>query len=309
MMIKGFESHDKAANSESGPQDTLKTSEPDHEDQAVLKEIFDSLEDIDLGFDFRDLDILDDEEAAPAKIEEVKDRLGDVVSARLFSLANSAHYGGVRSGNITKFIDVVMRMGSDTVRSTVLYLGLLGLAKTDRLKEIFARNFATSKLAEMIANQCGLADSEKAIVSLGGLFMEMGKVIILLYAEKGEKVLDEVFIEKYHPHVAGRLIERWELPHSVKEIVCHPYFTFVKRDSFALSAIVDMAHFVVDKSFCEHGKLIIQSPMPDPKGILYNFTTGSLLRDQFEFIGLDSYLKVVPSELSEQEKRFCETYK
>jgi len=309
MDEQQFENQDECSGSKVQSQYPSINTEKDSEDQMVLEEIEASIENINLGFDIDVLAILDDEEAASAKIEGLKDQLGDVIAARLFSLANSVYYGGIRSGNITRFIDVVIRLGSDMVKSTAIFLALLGFTKSDRLKEVFALNFATSKIAEVIANQIGLPNSKKSIVSLGGLFVEMGKVIMLLYAEKEEKILDEVFIEEHHHYIAGQLIEKWELPHSLKKIVCHPYFTFVKRDSLALSAIVDMAHHVVSRSFCEHGKLIIQSSMPDPEGILYTFTIGALLQDQFDFMGLGSYLKVVPSELSEQEKRFCDTHK
>lgn len=309
MDEQQFENQDERSRSKLQSRDPSINTEKDPEDQIVLDEIEASIENINLGFDIDVLAILDDEEAASAKIEGLKDQLGDIIAAKLFSMANSVCYGGIRSGNITRFIDVMIRLGSDMVKSTAIFLALFGLAKTDRLKEVFALNFATSKLAEVIANQIGLPNSEQSIVSLGGLFVEIGKVIILLYAEKEEKILDEVFLEEHHHYIAGQLIEKWELPRSLKKIVCHPYFTFVKRDSLSLSAIVDMAHYVVSRSFCAHDKLIIQSSMPDPEGILYTFTIGSLLQDQFEFMGLGSYLKVVPSELSEQEKRFYETHK
>ena len=303
---KGFEPHDKAANSKSGPQETLNASD---EDQAVLEEILNSFENINLWFDPEVLSILEDDEATAAKLESLKNCLGDITSARLLCMANSIYYGGISSGHITKFVDVVTRMGAETVKTTAVFLAQLALAKTAQMKEIFARSFATSKVAEVIANQLGLSRSEKGMVSLGGLFVEMGMVIMLLYTENEGKVLHESFMKKHHSYVGAKFIEKLKLSSLLKEIVCHQYLTFVKKDSLALSAIVDFAHSVVEKSFSEHGKLIIQSSMPDPEGILYNLTIGSLMESQFQALGLGSYLTVVPSELSEQEKRFCESHK
>lgn len=48
--------------------------------------------------------------------------------------------------------------------------------------------------------------------------------------------------------------------------------------------------------------------MPDLEGILYTSTAGSLLAEQFQTIGLGSYLQVIANELTDTEKGLLEKY-
>jgi HDOD domain len=278
----------------------------DFSDGAIIEGILQCLEEINLGFDFTVLDVLDDENAMPAQIEALKDQLGTVVSTRLYIIANSVHYGKVRSGNITKFIDVVKHLGSETTKSTAIFIALRSLAKTEELKIIFARNYATSKLSDIIARFFGLKGNTRSIVALGGLFIEMGKVLMLLYAEKEGIELGEQFIEEHYPSVGAKVIERFRLPQSLISIVDHQNFAFEKKESLSLSAVVHMAHAVVDQSFRRYGRLVVESMMPDPEGIIYTSTIGAILAGQFQTMDLGQYIKVIPGEYSEQEKHLLE---
>ena len=272
-------------------------------DEEILQNVLECLENINLEFDFKVLDVLEDEKATPAKIEVLKEQLGTLVSTRLFSIANSVHYGKMRSGNITKFIDVVKHLGTDTTRTTAIFVALLSLANTEELRTIFARNFATSKLAELFAAQMGIKGSEKNTAALGGLFIEMGKVFMVIYADKESFQYETGFIDQYHASVGVKVIEKFELPESLIGIVDHPCFSFVKKDSLELPSVVDMAHAVVNESFARHGKLRIKSPMPDPEGLLYQTTMGSFLKEQFNIMGIGGYIEVIEAEYTEREQR------
>jgi HD-like signal output (HDOD) protein len=284
--------------------DAPKERPPD--DQEILEEIRQSLEEINLGFDIKVLNVLDDEKARPAEIEALKEKLGELVAVRLFSVANSNYYGKIRSGKITKFIDVVTHLGVDTTRSLAIFIALMALADTEDLRRVFARNFATSKLAEFLGLQLGISSAERSVVGLAGLFIEIGKVIIALYERQSGRVLSQEFVARHHPWVGARVIEIFELPPVLSEIVDHPYFKFVKKDHLSLSAIIDLAYAVVDRSFARHEKFVIESVMPDPDGILYSKTAGSLIAGQFQSIGLSSYAHVVQTEYTEQEKHLYE---
>jgi hypothetical protein len=276
------------------------------QDEAILQNVLLCLDTIPLEFDFKVLDVLEDEKATPPKVEVLKEQLGTMVSMRLFSIANSVHYGKQRSGQITKFIDVVKHLGTETTKTTAIFVALLSLANTEELRTIFARNFATSKLAEMFAAQLGLKGNERSTVTLGGLFVEMGKVIMLLYAGKESFQYPEGFVEKYHPYIGTKVIEKFELPASLIAIVDHPCLTFIKKDSLDLSAVVDMAHAIVNDSFTKYGKLRIQSPMPDPEGLLYTSTIGSLIKEQFNIMGIGSYIEVLEAEYTDLEQRIID---
>ena len=106
--------------------------------------------------------------------------------------------------------------------------------------------------------------------------------------------------------VGDLFLIRFCLPEELLEIVSRPPFHFVKKDSLALSAVAEMAYGVVANSFAKHGKLVVQSSMPDLEGILYTSTAGSLLGEHFQIIGLGSYLQVIPNPLSDTERSLLE---
>ncbi len=274
--------------------------------EELLQNVIQCLEDIHLEFDFNVLDVLDDEKATPPKIEALKEQLGTVVATRLFSIANSVFYGKMKSGNITRFVDVVTHLGTDTTRTTAIFVALLSLANTEELRIVFARNFATSKLAEIFAAHLGFKGRDKSTITLGGLFIEMGKVIMILYADKESFQYKDGFIDLHQAYVGTKVIERFELPPSLSKIVDHPCFTFVKKDSLDLTAVVDMAHAIVKDSFAKYGKLRIKSPLPDPGGLLYSSTMGSILKEQFNIMGIGNYIEVLETEYTDIEQRIIE---
>ena len=275
-------------------------------DEKILQGIGQSLDELNLCFDLEELNVLENENASPKDIEALKENLGPTVPLRLFSLANSTHFGRISSGKITKFTDVVTRLGTDFTRATAIFIAFLELANTDHTKMVMARNFATSKLAELIAIQMKVSTSNKNAVILGGLFIEIGQLIMLLYAHNEDIEMKEDFLQKYRARVGVMTIEKLELPATLIEIVRHSYFTFVEKNSFAPSAITDMAYRIVRESFYKHDKLVIRSAMPDPEGILYNSTAGSEILMQFDLMGLGKFVQVVPAELTEIEQRLID---
>jgi hypothetical protein len=288
---------------------TSQDSSPVVADEAThLEAIYKYIDDHDIGFDFNALSVLDDDRATPAMIEALKDRLGPTVAARLFCIANSVHFGKNRSGKITKFMAVVNHLGTRMTKSTAIFIALFSQASTEEMHVVLARCFAASKLSEMLAYKLGLSDSDRTTVTLGALFIEIGKLMMLLYRATSGVQLGEDFIERHYPEMNVKIVEKFRLPDELLEIVSRPSFRFVKKDSLALSAVAEMAHGVVANSFSRHGKLVVQSSMPDLEGILYTSTAGSLLAEQFQTIGLGSYLQVIPNELTDTEKGLLEKY-
>ena len=279
-----------------------------HGEEALLAAIEKCIDELDIGFDFDVLNVLDDEESTPAMIEALKDKLGTVVAARLFSIANSVHFGKTRSGKITRFMEVVSHLGTRITQSTAIFIALHALSTTEEIHVVFARCYATSKLTEALALKLGLPDTDRITASLGGLFIEIGKAIMLMLCHKQGTKLDAGFIERHYPAVNRKVIEKFALPEALIEIVTRPPFRFVKKDSLSLSAVVDMAHAVVEASFRQHGKLVVQSCMPDVEGIIYTSTAGSTLVEQFQIIGLGAYLRVIQSEWTDVEKRLIEKH-
>ena len=275
---------------------------------AQLEAIYQYIDELDLGFDFNVLSVLDDDEATPAMLEGLKDKLGSTVSARLFCIANSVHFGKNSSGKITKFMAVVNHLGTGMTKSTAIFIALHSQASTEHMLRVLARCFATSKFSEMLAYKLALRDSDRITATLGALFIEIGQMMMLLYSKNKDVELSEDFIEQYYPAVNAKIVERFGLPEELLQIVSRPPFRFVKKDELALSAVVELAHGVVANSFAEHGKLVLQSSMPDLEGVLYSSTAGSLFAEQFQLIGLGAYLQVIPNELSAVEQALLEKH-
>lgn len=291
------------ANPEASSDDDLQPNiAPDNEAE-ILNEIEKSIEELDLGFDPKALNVLDDEKATPKMIDALKDQLGETISARLFGIANSVHYGRLSSGRLTRVREVVTHLGTDTTRAMVTFIAMRALASSHEMDLIFAHSFAISKLSEIFASQMGVDRQLKSTISLGGLFMKIGKVIILLYSKASGKELDNEFIEKHYRHMNAKVLEMFELPESLIEIVNHNNFRFEKKDSLAPTAILDMAQAIVERSFDKYGIWRIESSMPDMEGLLYKSTIGSNIQSQFQCMGMSSYLEVITSELTEREER------
>ena len=73
-----------------------------------------------------------------------------------------------------------------------------------------------------------------------------------------------------------------------------------------MSAVVDLAYAIVNESFSRHGKLRIKSSMPDSEGLIYQSTVGSILKEQFNVMGIGSYIDIVETEFTEVERRIIE---
>jgi putative nucleotidyltransferase with HDIG domain len=277
--------------------------------QALLDDIEHSLERFNLGFDIAALDVLDNETSRPHEIEALKDCLGEPVTLRLFSIANSNYYGKLRSGRITRFIDVVKHLGADTTRSMAIFIALLSRADNPELKEILARSFATAKLAEIFADRLGMKAADRSLVGLAGLFVDIGKIVIRLHANERRLTPDPDFIEHYHTLVGGMVIRKFELPERLADLIGNPELAFAGQDGLAPSAVVSLAQAVTERSFARHGRLVVESAMPDPEQLLYTHTLGTMLAAQFQAAGLAEWLCVIASEMTPQEQYLYEKRK
>jgi hypothetical protein len=281
----------------------LESNNGNNEVATTLAAIEKSLDTLNLSFNIDALDVLQNDYATPADIEVLKDSLGPTVLVRLYGLANSTYYGRASSGHITKFKDVINRLGTNLTRSCAIFASFLEMSYGEDMRLVMARSFATSKIVEAITPHLIVPTSKSNLAKLGGLFMEIGKLIILLYAYKENVKIKDEFYRKYHARIGVLVIDKFGLPPELKDIIQHSCFTFEGRESFAPSAISDMAYRIVEESFREHGKLVVQSVMPDPEGILYQTTVGSDILTQFISMGLGEYAQVIPTKFTEVEQR------
>jgi hypothetical protein len=265
----------------------------DEKDFALLGEIEEKvIKKVDLGYNFMALEILDQKETTKNKIEELQGILGPGIVTRLLGLGNSIYYGRIRAGKFTDFGEVVLRLGMEPSKVYILSLSLFFLNPHKDFTVLAARSFLISFLGKMLAMQMGLKEEEIKKVELAGLFLNIGKVFMLLY-EHGQKTkLQESFISRYYPILGMRLVDFFKLPEFLKEVFSSSLFRF-EESSFSLAAIIDLSRLTIDNYFNKYGKLVLQSPMPDNDGVLVS-SLGSILLNHMNSVGLGEYVEVIP---------------
>jgi HD-GYP domain-containing protein (c-di-GMP phosphodiesterase class II) len=263
-----------------------------NEDLKILNDIEEKIiKNINLGYDPQILAVLDDERATSNQIELIKDKITKEIVTRLFRMANAVYFGKLLGGEISSFFEATIRIGMQPAKLYIIALSIFSLSPSKEYKTLAARSFAASVLGRMLASEMGFREKEIKNVELGGLFFNIGQLMILLYRTSGSNIdLEEEFISKYSPYLGLKIIEKFKLPGFLNEIIVSPYFRLTE-DSLHLSAIVNMANYIVENSFRKYGKLIIQSPVPDE---LISNTTGSIIENQFRAIGLSEYIQIVP---------------
>ena len=270
------------------------------EDLEILNEIEEKvIKKIDLGFDPHVLEILDEEEITRTQIEPLKDLLSKGVVTRLFGLGNSIYYGRMRAGKFTNFSEIILRLGLGPSKIYILSLALFFLKPGKEFTDLAARSFLISFLGKMLGREMGFGEEDLKKVEMGGLFLKIGKVFMLLYEHAEKKKLDDDFISRYYPFVGLRVVELFRLPEFLNDVISFSLFRF-GENSFSISSIIDLAHSAVDKSFKKFGKFVIQSPMPDGDGVLAT-SPGFILSNQLDAVGLGSFLEVIP-DLSPQQR-------
>ncbi len=259
---------------------------------------------LNLGFDPQVLQILEDVDAAERDIEMLKTRISEEVLSRLFNIANSVHYGHLLKGKVDNFYQVVSRLGMSFTKTLVIILAPFTLVRSREAEIVFARCFATSVLAgKILAREFGLREDDAKRVELGGLFCEIGKIIMILHQEHHAETWKQPdrprdFIDQYHSYFGEKIIEKFNLPDYLRDMVRIEHL-MLGEDLVTLPGIVRLAWHSVDASFRRRGKLVIGSPMPDQgKGVVS--TRGSLILEQFRAIGLEKYLELIPTMNSGQ---------
>ena len=270
-------------------------------EQKEIIDLLDAIEEkmldkVTLGFSPEILAILDNVEASNHEIEMLKPRIGNEIMMRIFNIANSAYYGSLRKGSIYTFYEVVTRLGMSHTKALIIILGLQLLARDDKeIEVIFARSFASSVIGKVIAQQFGMRDDAAKKVELGGLFSEIGKMIIVLYkklhAPEDERI-DEIFINKYHAYLSERIIDKFALPDYLKAMIFSEGLV-VEANYLTMSGMTQLAVNVVAASFNKfHNHLVIEA-LPLPMGQDQVLALDSIIEEQFNAVSLGKYLRII----------------
>ncbi|HQM45340.1 MAG TPA: HDOD domain-containing protein [Smithellaceae bacterium] len=252
-----------------------------------------------MGFSPEVLAILDNIEASNNEIEMLKFHIGHDVLMRVFSFANSAYYGSLSKGSIHTFYEVVSRLGMSHTKALIIIIALHLLAHEDEeVETIFARCFASAVMGKIFAEQVGMRDDTAKKVELGGLFSEIGRMIIHVYKKihaQDDERIDDIFTDNYHPYLTERLIDAFALPDYLKTMVFHQGLV-VEANSITMSGITRLAVQFVSASFNQFNNHLLIEPLPLPSGHDPNACLDHIIEGQFNAVGLGKYLKIERSK-------------
>jgi HD-like signal output (HDOD) protein len=189
-----------------GPAPPGEPGKMSEEDLRLLRDIEEKVVDnLNLGFDPRVLEVLDDETAGAQRIEELKNSLDKAIATRMFGMANSLYYGKLHAGEVSGFFEVILRLGMQPAKAFILVHSIFSLSTAREMRVLSARSFGTLVLARMLAAEMGLKGRELEQVELGSLFREIGRVLMFLYQSRGGERLEEGFVDRYHPYLGMRM--------------------------------------------------------------------------------------------------------
>jgi HD-like signal output (HDOD) protein len=239
---------------------------------------------------------LDNVNADRRAIEAIQSKISDEILARLFSIANSAYLGNLRRGKAENFYDVVSRLGLSRTKTLIITLASYHQRKFDPdIEKIFAKSYATSIMAQILAGQAGFRDEAIKKAELSGLFLEIGKKTMLLYRKMyadGQEQLTDDFIESYHPYLGEMIVRRYGLPDYLKTVIL-ARTVVMEETQISLLGIVWMAYDAVQTSFLKYrNRLVIKCQTPRPATDVTR-TMETIITERFKAVGLEKYLHII----------------
>jgi hypothetical protein len=254
-----------------------------------------------LGFDPLVLSLLDDPNASQKDIENLKVKLGPDIFNHLFGIANSAYHGSLKAGKVQHFFDVVTRLGMEHTKVVILMFAMQRLVRGVMEAELlYAKSFASSVVGRILARGLGFRDDAARKVELGCLLFHFGFLMMLVYRNRyqdGEVRIDDVFIGQYQFCLTERIINRFQLPDYLLEMV-NTRSLDLERLGISLSGVVRVAVDVVEMSFRQFdNRLVIQSPKVSPREEA-SVSLGIIIEEQFAAAGLRKYLQIVEKKAS-----------
>lgn len=268
-------------------------------DLALLCEIHETvIEKLNLGFDPSVLIVLDNEDVHQHEIEQLKFKIKEQILSRMMGRANSVVlFGKVKPGDAGSFAKIVLRMGMKPSKIYILAMALFLLDPA--LETLAGRSFSRAILGRILAEELGFKSTAVERVEMGSLLLEIGRIPATLYEIRSATPLDEGFVSAWHPLLGLAILRKYDLPGYLEETLLHSHFSFLHR-SLSPLAVIDLADLVVRQSFSQHGKLVVESPLPDAT---IESTFGSSMQDQFSAIGYRKFVEVrQPPKKTEGEK-------
>ncbi|MDX9746450.1 MAG: HDOD domain-containing protein [Syntrophales bacterium] len=242
--------------------------------------------------------ILDNLEADRRAINAARDKIGEALWLRLHDIAGSVYTGNLRRGEASTFYDVISRLGTQQTKVMIMQIGFQLFANWDpEAERLFARSFATSVMAGILAWQMGFRGISAQRAELGGLFLEIGRQMMALYKktiEPESEEIDETFTETYHPYLAVKIIKQFGLPDFLQTIVL-AQTVILEEKTVSLPGVIYLARDMVRASFLKYGNRFVLRCHPPRPGTDVSRTLEAMIRDKFHAAGLDNYLILLRS--------------
>jgi len=239
---------------------------------------------------------LDNPDAPREAIEALRVKIGDEISLSLFGIANAVYLGTLRRGDARTFFEVVNRLGLYQVKALILALAVLHHGRGDpELELVFARSYATSVMAQVLALQMGFREEAVRKAELGGMLLEMGRKGLLVYRKTAgdeDGLLDDAFVDVYHPYLGERLAAHFGLPGYVRSMILTRTLVLEEKD-LSLAGVVRLAYDTVRSSFDRYGgRLVLSCTIPKPATDTSR-TLEAIIRDKFRAVGLENRLHII----------------
>ena len=148
------------------------------------------------------------------------------LSARLLKVANSPLF---RARNKIENIQIaITRMGSRIIRNLIMSITVEQMFNTrskllsERFKNAWQHSIQVAAFSRVLAASTPNLDPEQAM--LAGLFHDIGVLPILMAAENNPSLLADTqaldaLIEDLHTEVGRLIVEHWDLPDNLTEVV------------------------------------------------------------------------------------------
>ncbi|OHD56532.1 MAG: hypothetical protein A2Y33_15530 [Spirochaetes bacterium GWF1_51_8] len=203
------------------------------------------------------LTLIDSENSIPADFQSIIEN-DQVLTLKILKLANSAYYGYPRE--IISVKEAIVILGLDTLKSLVLSLLTRQMLSkgldTYGLKrgELWEHSITVAMIARSIAKLMRLGNVEKFFVA--GLLHDTGKLLLDIYlldnveklkAQVNEGGLDfseaEIMLLGFdHAFIGSKLIEQWNLPSFLENVVRYHHSIGKSPDSYKKDAyIIDVS--------------------------------------------------------------------
>jgi len=243
------------------------------------------------GIDPKALSILDNVDSSRSEIASVEHLIDPVIAMRLRKLAGAVFRGMARHGTPTTFNDVIATLGMMPARTLIIAIALFSRLGPEH-RRLETVSTAVSIFAKIIAEQMGFDRAAAEEAALGGLLLDLGRVVIAMYQSATKVELGPDFERRHHRRIASSVIAQFNLPDFILEIVQEDRFVLQRR-AFSIQGVVFLASALVEKITDASGLIELKSPLPAVAGNL-EVTLGSVFFDYFVQIGLGRFVRIIP---------------